>query len=293
MYAISDAKMYYTDNLKVYVGKQPKGPFSVSNSALALVDRLYQPIRETGQNLTTDNIFTSLELAELLLSQKITMKKTRALPPECVNEKNRPVGTMFAYRENCTIIPYIPKEGKNVLLTSNIHDDDSISNVTGKPEFVTDYNCTKGGVIVDTVDQLCANYNYARNARRWPMVIFYSLLNISAINSEIIFHGNNPKDNILRRHFLENLSFALMNNHLKARAYSEYILRTMRSRICEICHIDTEPNTGTETNGRYFFCSSKKNRKTRYFCKCCKKFICLEHRTVCEDCFQKHMTHDD
>ncbi|KAJ8928705.1 hypothetical protein NQ314_018715 [Rhamnusium bicolor] len=72
IYALSDAKMYYTANLEVYVGTQPEGPFSVSNSALALVDRLCQPIRGTGRNLTTDNFFTSLELAELLLSQKIT-----------------------------------------------------------------------------------------------------------------------------------------------------------------------------------------------------------------------------
>ncbi|KAJ8971361.1 hypothetical protein NQ314_000742 [Rhamnusium bicolor] len=193
IYALSDAKMYYTAILEVYVGTQPEGPFSVSNSALALVDRLCQPIRGIGRNLTTDNFFTSLELAELLLSQKITTvgtirKNKRALPPEFVNGKNRPVATsMFAYRDNCTLVSYIPKKGKNVLLISTMHDDDSISEVTGKPEIVIDYNCTKGGV--DTVDQLCANYNCARNARRWPMVIFYSLLNTSAINSEIMFHG--------------------------------------------------------------------------------------------------------
>ncbi|KAJ8936542.1 hypothetical protein NQ314_012282 [Rhamnusium bicolor] len=97
-------------------------------------------------------------------------KNKRALPPEFVNGKNRPVATsMFAYRDNCTLVSYIPKKGKNVLLISTMHDDDSISEVTGKPEIVMDYNCTKGGV--DTVDQLCANYNCACNAQRWPMVL--------------------------------------------------------------------------------------------------------------------------
>ncbi|KAJ8949462.1 hypothetical protein NQ318_007563 [Aromia moschata] len=110
-------------------------------------------------------------------------------------------------------------------VTGNPHP---LGKVIGKPEIVMDYNCTKG---VDTVDQLCAYYNYA------------------PINSEIIFHGNNPKDNTLRRHFLENLYFALMNNHLKARVYSEHIPRIIRSRISENCHIDTEPNRATETKG--------------------------------------------
>lgn len=244
IYALCDAKMYYTANLEVYVGKQPEGPFSTNNSALSVVERLCEPIQGTGRNLTTDNWFTSLELAESLLKKKITLvgtirKNKRCLPVEFTNNKSRPVGSsLFGFSKNCTLVSYIPKRNKNVLLISTKHYDDStgIDDATGKPIIITDYNSTKGGV--DTVDQLCANYNCARNSRRWQIVIFYSLLNISAINAEVIFHTNNPEDKTLRRHFLEKLSFALMESHLKARAYVENIPRTTRERIFEICNLE-------------------------------------------------------
>lgn len=54
-----------------------------------------------------------------------------------------------------------------------MHKSDDIDVSTGedrKPEFITFYNGTKGGV--DTVDQLCSNYNCAIITRRWPMVVF-------------------------------------------------------------------------------------------------------------------------
>ena len=56
---------------------------------------------------------------------------------------------------------------------------------------IVDYNSTKGGV--DTVDKLCAGYDVARNTRRWPMVIFYALLNVAGINSMVIYHCHNEK----------------------------------------------------------------------------------------------------
>ncbi|KAB0804247.1 hypothetical protein PPYR_01217 [Photinus pyralis] len=69
IFALCDARMYYTANLEVYVGTQPEGPYSTNNSALSVVERLCKPIRGTGRNLTMDNWFTSLELAESLLKQ--------------------------------------------------------------------------------------------------------------------------------------------------------------------------------------------------------------------------------
>lgn len=77
---------------------------------------------------------------------------------------------------------YIPCKNKNVLLLSTIHlEEDSIDEATGKPEIILDYNKIKGGV--DVLDKLCAAYDCARAPSRRHMVIFYSSLNVSAINS--------------------------------------------------------------------------------------------------------------
>lgn len=55
------------------------------------------------------------------------------------------------------------------------------NNIHKKPEIILHYNDTKSGV--DVVDKLCASYNVARATRKWPMVIFYHLLNTAGIIS--------------------------------------------------------------------------------------------------------------
>ncbi|KAJ8945519.1 hypothetical protein NQ314_009194 [Rhamnusium bicolor] len=82
-----------------------------------------------------------------------------------------------------------------MLLISTSHDDDKIDPQTGKPEMIIDYNQTKCGV--DVVDQLCSNYNCVRSTRRWQMTVFYSLLNISGINSQVIYTSNNTNRKVM------------------------------------------------------------------------------------------------
>lgn len=89
-----------------------------------------------------------------------------------------------------------------------MHDDAQINEQIGKPEIIMDYNATKGGV--DTVDKMCETYNCARRTNRWPMVIFYSLMNVAGINSYIIFGLNNFNIKTNRRKFLETLSYDLI-----------------------------------------------------------------------------------
>jgi hypothetical protein len=277
MFALVDSKMLYTSNLEVYVGKQPDGPYALENSAYSIVQRLCEPISGTGRNVTTDNWFTSTDLAEALRKDhRLTLvgtirKNKRQLPHELVEGKSRPVNSnIFGYQEHCTLISHVPKKGKNVLLTSTMHFDDTIDPENGKPEIISFYNKTKGGV--DVVDKLCASYNCARATRRWPMVIFYSIMNVAAINAFIVF--------------LEQLAFSLIDGHLRERASSQYIPRTLRARIKEICNIEEPVQPRNETHGRCQLCDSKKNRKTRYKCKTCNKFLCLEHISVtCEDCY--------
>ncbi|XP_060845653.1 uncharacterized protein LOC132925264 [Rhopalosiphum padi] len=98
-----------------------------------------------------------------------------------------------------------------------MHHDSKIDIETRKPEIIMDYNCTKGGV--DTVDKMCAAYSVSRITKRWPLVIFYSLMNIAGINAQVLFsyskHNNSPK---MRRLFLKILAFDLLKEHLASRA---------------------------------------------------------------------------
>lgn len=45
IFAVCDAKLFYTSNMEVYVSKQPPGPYqNLVNTGMAIVDRLCEPI---------------------------------------------------------------------------------------------------------------------------------------------------------------------------------------------------------------------------------------------------------
>ncbi|KAB0805400.1 hypothetical protein PPYR_02396 [Photinus pyralis] len=298
IFALVDAKTMYTQNLEVYVGKQPDGPYCFPNDAKSIVERIVAPISGTGRNVTCDNWFTSFPLIlKLKTDHKLTLvgtvrKNKKELPAEFVNTKARPLqSTMFGFQEETTILSYVPKKGKNVILASSMHHDDKIDMSTGekfKPEIITFYNCTKGGV--DTVDKLCATYNVARNTRRWPMVIFFSLMNLAGINSQIIAKANGSSNVSVRRLYLKNLALALTEDHLRRRAQVTNIPRRVRERRQEVAGISSSTVVAPSPPGtrkRCHFCS--KDSKTKYTCKKCNKFLCLSHaEMLCPQCVRIH-----
>ena len=170
--------MLYTYNLEIYAGKQPDGPYQVSNKPADVVKRLEEPISGTGRNITADNWFTDVNVVFELRKRKSsyvgTLKKNKPqLPVEFVAVKNRPEkSSLFGFRKEATVVSYIPNKGKSVILVSSLHFDYASDCKTGSqlnPEIVTFYNGTKSSV--DNVGQLCSTYKVARSFRRWPRVI--------------------------------------------------------------------------------------------------------------------------
>ena len=124
---------------------------------------------------------------------------------------------MFGFREKLTLVSYIPKSNskkKNVALISSMHQDKKIDEPTGedkKPEIITFYDSTKGGV--DVVDMMMDKYSVSRNSRRWPVTVFFALLNISCVN----LYVHNPQNKLKRRNFIKKVSLVLLQNTLKSR----------------------------------------------------------------------------
>ncbi|XP_060846028.1 piggyBac transposable element-derived protein 4-like [Rhopalosiphum padi] len=223
MYALCDAKYFYTSNLEVYCGKQPEGPYDNSNAPMEIVKRLITDIEKSNRNLTTDNYYTSIPLAEYLMQKQITLvgtlkKNKREIPPEFLPHKNKAVSSsIFGFQKDKMLSSYVPRKNKTVILLSTMHDKGSLDNFTKKPEIIMDYNSTKGGV--DTVDKMCATYTVSRITKRWPCVIFYSLMNIAGINAQVLYAFSKPNDAPNRRRiFLKNLSMSLMKEHLISRS---------------------------------------------------------------------------
>ncbi|XP_055839580.1 piggyBac transposable element-derived protein 4-like [Episyrphus balteatus] len=296
-FALVDAKTFYTLNLEPYVGTQPDGPFKFKNNGEDITLRMVQPVEGTKRNITGDNWFTSLSLVNKLKNKKLTYtgtirKNRREVPSEFLPKKNREEYTsIFGFQENCTIVSYCQKKNRSVILLSSMHNDDAIDSSTGdqrKPEMITDYNHTKIGV--DMVDQLCQNYDVSRNTRRWPMVIFYDLLNISGINALCIYKSNNPEKVIKRSNFIEQFAWELIRPQIQVRSTVLQLPRVTRQRALTLLGIDAviQPSIPATTAcyvGRCAICPRNKNKSSRVRCAKCGKFACKDHlKSVCTDC---------
>lgn len=287
IYALTDARTFYTHNMEIYAGKQPQGPYHLPNDAASVVKRLVGPIDKTGRNITADNYFTSVPLAnELYKNNRLTFvgtirKNKREIPPDLL--QHRPVNSSmcaFGYDENkCTLTSYIPKKHKNVLMLSTFHNDDKIDadSPQNKPEVITFYNVTKGGV--DVADKMKAEYSVTRYSNRWPFTVFCSLLNIATINSQIVYKTNTGKM-ISRRHFITSLAKALIKPHMTSRASITSLSQPLRQKICSISgtniNLVQEPE-GPQHKPRCGFCPVRKNRFTQHKCHLCKIPLCKEH----------------
>jgi len=71
-------------------------------------------------------------------------------------------------------------------MISTLRKNNKINSDTGKPEMIMFYNKTKGST--DTFNQLAKTYTTARVTNRWPMRLFYGMLDQARINAFILYY---------------------------------------------------------------------------------------------------------
>ena len=92
--------------------------------------------------------------------------------------------------EGLTLAFHQVKPLKNVLVLCSVHKAVPISNTPKKLlESVVYYNRTKSGV--DNIDQMACTYTTKVASRRWPLQVFYNILDFAAINVEIVYNETN------------------------------------------------------------------------------------------------------
>lgn len=301
IFCLCDAKLFYTTNMEIYCGQQPEGPYRKENTAEEIVMRLAEPIYESGRNITADNWFTSLKLVKNLEKKRLSYvgtvrKNRRELPNSFITAKNRNrYDSLFGYTKNETLVSYVPKKGKTVVLMSSLHTSSTevADNVEKKPEIISFYNDTKSGV--DVVDKLCATYSVSRSTRRWPMVIFYHLLNVAGVNAKVIYLGNG-QEYVSRRDYLKTLALSLVEDQLKRRSQMQTLpndLKIKLSKYKPLAEPEEMPEPSrVETRKRKrcepCYSASKKDTKTQYKCQKCDVFLCLSRhvKTICEKCLE-------
>ncbi|CAF1447770.1 unnamed protein product, partial [Rotaria sordida] len=220
-----DSNSFYVFNAFPYIGRQPDQKRQKQVGFNVVLD-LLKPLYDSNRTVTFDNFFTSVPLAKELQAKKINVIGTlRKNKPEILiefqSDKSREVGSsLFAFHDCLTLVSFVPKQNQAVLLLSSKHNDSIVDKETGKPNIIVDYNKTKGAV--DTVDQMCHKYTVKRATRRWPLCIFYGMIDIAGINALIIWKEKYPDWNqnkgYKRRLFLEELGMSLVSPLLDYRS---------------------------------------------------------------------------
>lgn len=276
---LADVNSKYMCNGFPYLGKDDMRPGDVRVSE-HVVMKLAEPFLKKGRNITTDNFFTCVSLAEKLKSADTslvgTVNKARKEIPRDVQYSKAPLyDTKIMKHNSITLTVYQGKAKKNVLVMSTLHPSTTIaSNEKKLPETVEFYNSTKYGV--DVVDQMARQYSTRSGTRRWPVHVFQNILDFSAINAWVCYKET-TKSNISRRNFILKLVEELKSNFTRSKrpaqglsssdSEEEPVLRPQKRRQCYI------KNCGN---------------KTPQICKKCKKPSCGKHskvaRITCINC---------
>ncbi|KAG8337272.1 hypothetical protein J6590_108356 [Homalodisca vitripennis] len=200
---------------------------------------------------------------------------------------------MYGFTENISLLSYVPKRSRAVILVSSMHHGQTTDDISGKPEIIAEYNRTKGGV--DTIDMMCSNYSSSRRTQRWPMVIFFTIVNIaSGVNAYILYNSYRNTKPMTRLDFMKSLAQKLVTPLMQRRLQKGHLSRDMQMSLKRILQVEDQPfqeeNNGPEilnVKKTCNMCPPRLKRKTRYVCKCCAKPICLEcSKKVCVDCIK-------
>lgn len=301
--ALVDSQTHYFSNGYIYVGKDSDGNTlddaerQYSKPTQSVI-RLTKEILYSNRNITTDNWYSSIEIADLLLQRGLTFVGTmrhnkQEIPPEFKPQRRRAVGSsVYGFTAKKTIVSHVPKKGKSVILLSTMHNTTETDKETGKPEINIFYNHTKGGV--DCLDEKCAIYCSSRRTRRWPMAIFFRILDISAVNAYVLHYSYRDNEKITRLIFMKKLANALVRPHLERRIQDFHISHELRACIGRVLQIKPpaiiKNNEGDrlEKKKTCHLCDPNKKRKSFYVCYECRKPVCLEcTKKICHKCIEE------
>ncbi|XP_035283508.1 piggyBac transposable element-derived protein 4-like [Anguilla anguilla] len=194
-----------------YLGKDDSRP-STQRLGENVVLKLVEPYMGKGRNITIDNFFTSPSLANKLLSKSTSLVGTincnkRELPLS-VQGRAELFSIKVLKSERATLTVYQCKPRRNVSILSTQHQHVAIAtNAKKKPETVTYYNSTKVGV--EVLDKMARQYSVKGGTCRWPVAVFYNILELAAINACVLYRSC-TKDNIHRRDFILQLAQELV-----------------------------------------------------------------------------------
>ena len=150
---------------------------------------------------------------------------------------------------------------------------------------------------VDNLDHLVSVLTCRRKINRWPMTIFFNMIDVGTVAAFIIWLGNNPdweqkSPRRRRRKFVIELGQLLVSEMINERLEN---FSSQRHQVKEAIKllgyiIPSQTSAGSAscaTQGRCHLCPRAMDKKVRKRCSTCSSFVCPDHSVVsvlCEDC---------
>ena len=314
-WAIVDVVSSYILNTDVYLGKDPSNvrerTLSVGES---VVLKLVQPyFYKEKRVLACENFFSSISLASSLYNKSIhfvgTLRKNKKeIPVEFQPNSKRAIeSSLFGFSTNLSLVSYVPKKSKAVLVLSTHHHDVMVNaSVANKPESILLYNSLKGGV--DTADHLIENFSCRRKTKRWTFNVMQYLLDVAAHNAFCLYKTKNPivfeKNKCKqRRLYLEKLALSLviplinerveLGSENNFRGISIPVQESMKRRCTIQFERQRERPASSKPQSpmrrRCAFCPSSIELKFTNSCLHCSLASCKKHgetitTTICKRC---------
>ncbi|XP_068094453.1 piggyBac transposable element-derived protein 4-like [Hyperolius riggenbachi] len=156
-YLLCEAATGYIWNAILYTGKgtQFNPAFKDNGLATSSVLSLMEPLLNKGYCVTTDNIYSSTQLFEFLIKDKMdaygTVRPNRQEMPTTFAKQKLKTRDIVAWHKG-KIMALRWRDKKDVCALSTVHDPSSITTrtrggkVIDKPQVILDYNHTMGGV---------------------------------------------------------------------------------------------------------------------------------------------------
>ena len=197
-------------------------------------------------------------------------RSRRELPPSTADTSDELYSTRLLKHDNFTLTVYRCKRSKNVVMMSSLHSCVSVGNDKKKiSETVAFYNSTKYGVNV--LDQMARKYSVNAGSRRWPVQVWYNILDLAAINSWVLYKSITGKQ-LSRKHFILQLAKELRHSNVDDVDVPQTVNLTAgrKRRQCQVAKC--------------------KGNKTTDTCSQCNRAVCgkctatVQKQLTCIDC---------
>lgn len=154
--------------------------------------------------------------------------------------------------------------------------------------------------------QVLGTYSCRRKTRRWPLIVFFHMLDVSAYNSFVLHQHVDPsyhvKKSFKRRLFLEEVGKSLIQPHMTRRkylprsAFATSIVQEAQTssgqpapRASLEGALEEDPGEGTSRKRRQCFLCEKRCRVWTV-CLRCHNHVCKEHQqVVCSSCYSSQV----